>query len=62
MSPTPSGSLALQHFKLGDVLEIRDGIIFEFYPGLPHTLLAGLLDVVWCTASTYICKKKKQQL
>ena len=37
MSPAPSGSLALQHFKLGDVLEIHDGIIFEFYyPGLPH--------------------------
>ena len=23
--------------KLGDALEICDGIIFEFYPGLPHT-------------------------
>ena len=36
MSPAPSGSLALQHIKLGDVLEIQDEIIFDFYPGLPH--------------------------
>ena len=38
MSPTPSGSLALQRVKLGDALEIREGIIFDFYPGLPHIL------------------------
>ena len=36
MSPAPSGSLALQHVKLGDALEIRDAIIFDFCPGLPH--------------------------
>ena len=36
MSPALSGSLSLLHIKLGDVLEIRDGIIFNFYPGLPH--------------------------
>ena len=40
MSPAPSVSLALQHIKLGDALEIHDGIIFEFYPGLPQILLA----------------------
>ena len=36
MSPTLSGSLALQCVKLSDALEIRNGIIFDFYPGLPH--------------------------
>ena len=36
MSPALSGSLALWHVKLGDALEIRVGIIFDFYPGLPH--------------------------
>ena len=36
MSSAPSGSSALQHVKLGDALEIRDGIIFDFYSGLPH--------------------------
>ena len=45
MSPAPSESLALQHVKLGDVLEICDGIIFDFYmyPGLPHTYMAASL-------------------
>ena len=36
MSPALSGSLALECVKLGDVLEIRDGMIFKFYLGLPH--------------------------
>ena len=36
MSPTLSGNLALQHVKLGDALEIRNGTIFDFYLGLPH--------------------------
>ena len=36
MSPAPNGSLALQSVKLSNALEIRDGIIFEFYLGLPH--------------------------
>ena len=40
MSPAPSGSLALQHVELGDALEIRDGIIFNFCSGLPHVLFA----------------------
>ena len=36
LSPTLSGSLALQHVKLGDALEIHNRIIFDFYSGLPH--------------------------
>ena len=36
MSPTLSGISAVWHVKLGDALEILDGIIFDFYPGLPH--------------------------
>ena len=36
MSPAPSRSLALSRVKLGNALEIRDRIIFDFYPGLPH--------------------------
>ena len=35
-------SLALQHVKLGDVLKIRDGIISEFYPGLPRAVYADI--------------------
>ena len=37
MSPTLSGSSALSHVKLSDALKTRDGIIFDFYPGLPHS-------------------------
>ena len=36
ISPTLSGSSALQRVKLSDALEIRNGIIFDFYSGLPH--------------------------
>ena len=36
MSPTLSRSSALQRVKVGDALEIRNGIIFDFYSGLPH--------------------------
>ena len=37
MGPTSNGSSALQHFVHGNALEIRNGIMFDFYPGLPHT-------------------------
>ena len=36
MSPTLSGSSALQRVKVGDALEMRNGLIFDFYSGLPH--------------------------
>ena len=39
MSPTLSRSSAL---KLGVVHEIRDGIIFDFYSGLPHIYIAAI--------------------
>ena len=36
MSLALSGSSALYRVKHGDALEIHNGIIFDFYPGLPH--------------------------
>ena len=36
ISPTLSGSSALQSIKLGDALKIRNGMIFDFYSRLPH--------------------------
>ena len=39
MSPTLSRSSALQRVKFSDALEIRNGIIFDFYSGLPHIVL-----------------------
>ena len=52
MSPTPSGSLVLQHFKLGDVLEIHDGIIFKFYyPGC-HIYMYNYVYIHKCDLHT----------
>ena len=36
MSPACNKSTVLQRFERGNVLEIRSGIMFDFYPGLPH--------------------------
>ena len=38
MSPTLNGSSALQHFECGNAVELRNGRMFDFYPGLPHLL------------------------
>ena len=45
MSPTLSGSSALQRVKLGDALKIRNGILFDFYLGLPHMYAEHVLDL-----------------
>ena len=36
MSPALNGSFALQRFECGNTVELRNGIMFDFYPGLPH--------------------------
>ena len=36
MSPALKRSSVLQHFECGNVIEIRNEIMFDFYPGLPH--------------------------
>ena len=36
MSPTLNGSSALQPFKHGNAIEMRNRIMFDFYPGLEH--------------------------
>ena len=38
MSPALNGSSALEHFEHGNAIEIRNGIMFDFYPGLLHML------------------------
>ena len=37
MSPALNGSSAIQRFEGSDAIEIRDGITFDSYTGLPHT-------------------------
>ena len=48
MSPALNGSSALQHFKRSNAIEIRNGIMFDFYPGChiyppskPHSIKLG---------------------
>ena len=38
-SPTLNGSSAIQCFERSDVIEIRDGILFNFYTGLSHNYI-----------------------
>ena len=38
MSPTLNGSSAIQRYEGSDVIEICNGIAFNFYTGLPHIL------------------------
>ena len=36
MNPALNGSSTLERFERSDASEIRNGIMFDFYPGLPH--------------------------
>ena len=36
MSPSLNGSCALQHFEHGNMVELCNRIMFDFYPGLSH--------------------------
>ena len=36
MSPALNGSSAIRLFEHSDAIEIRDGITFDFYTGLPQ--------------------------
>ena len=36
MSPTRNESTVLQRFECSSVIEMRNEIMFNFYPGLPH--------------------------
>ena len=44
MNPTCNGTSEIQHFERTDAIEIRDGIVFVFYPGLPHIYM---LDIAY---------------
>ena len=36
MSPALNGSSAIRRFERSVAIEIRDGMTFDFYMGLPH--------------------------
>ena len=43
MSPALNGSYALQRFECSNAIEIRNEIMFDFYPGLPHIVHLSLI-------------------
>ena len=51
MSPALNGSSAIRRFEGSDVIEIRDGITFDFYTGLPHVYVVVLVPVLVTQAS-----------
>ena len=43
MSSTLNRSSVIQRFKGSDVIEIHDGITFDFYKGLPHMYVLNVV-------------------
>ena len=43
VSPTLNGSSAIRRFERSNAVEIRDGITFDFYTGLPH-MYVGIME------------------
>ena len=39
VSPALNGSSALEQFELVNVIKMCNGIMFHFYPGLPHMIV-----------------------
>ena len=43
MSPALNGSSALERFERSNAIKIHNGIMFDFYPGLPHVIKHHLI-------------------
>ena len=43
MSPALNGSSGLERFECSNAIEIRNRIMFDFYPGLPHAGSVGFI-------------------
>ena len=46
MNPVLNRSSVLQYFKCCNVIKIRNGIMFDFSPGLPHICLEYLIVII----------------
>ena len=55
MSPALNGSSAIRRFERGDAIEIRDGITFDFYTGLPHVLWVSIVLPQFQHATESVC-------
>ena len=49
-SPALNGSSAVRRFEDNDAIEIRDGITFDFYTGLPHILPSEGIYYLWMSS------------
>ena len=71
MSPALNGSFALQHLQHSNMIKIRNGIMLDFYLGLPHIITPSVslenqtfsvpqhqLHLVLHTESVRHCEKK----
>ena len=58
MSHGLDGSSALRRFKGSDMIEIHDGITFDFYTGLPHVLFFSKFLVAMIWAQRYFAETK----
>ena len=47
MSTALNENTVLQLFKSGNAVEIRNGKMFDFYPGLPHMYTHALVKTVY---------------
>ena len=45
MSSALNGSSTLERFECSNASEIRNGVMFDFYPGLPQVLVIVWLQV-----------------
>jgi len=53
MSPALSRSSELERFECSNAIKIRNKIMFDFYPGLPHTILLCISET---TPTSYHAK------
>ena len=63
MNPALNGSSVLECFEHGNVMEICNGIMFDFYPGLPHIYcmnsLFGILECNVCVVALIQLKSQR---
>ena len=51
--PALNGSSEISRFQRGDAIEIRNGITFVFYPGLPHVVHVYMSTMCWLHYSAH---------
>ena len=48
LSPALNRSSVIRRFEVSDAIEIRDGIAFDFYMGLPHMVTMAVTLLTAC--------------